>query len=43
LSAIQYHLHHEELKKENEPFHAKAVQDAIINNHKTCYNGYGRS
>ena len=43
LSAVQYHLHHDELKRENEPFHAKAVQDAIINNLKTCYNGYGRS
>ncbi|MCE7040121.1 glycosyltransferase family 2 protein [Dyadobacter sp. CY312] len=43
LSAVQYHLHHDELKRENEPFHASAVQDAIINNLKTCYNGYGRS
>ncbi|WP_234733542.1 glycosyltransferase family 2 protein [Tellurirhabdus bombi] len=43
LSAIQFHLHHDELQKENEPFHSKIVEEAIINKVKTCRNGYGRS
>lgn len=43
LSAVQFHLHHEELQKGNEPFHARIVEEAVINKIKTCTNGYGRS
>jgi glycosyltransferase involved in cell wall biosynthesis len=40
LSAIQFHLHHDELQKENEPFHSKTVEETIINKVKICRNGY---
>lgn len=43
LSAVQFHLHHDELQKQNEPFHSRVVEEVVSNNIKTCDNGYGRS
>lgn len=40
LHAVQFHLHHKELKKDNEPFHATVLKDAVVNKTKTCINGY---
>ncbi|MDR6197618.1 glycosyltransferase family 2 protein [Siphonobacter sp. SORGH_AS_0500] len=43
LSAVQFHLHHDELQRPNEPFHVQVVEEVVSNNIKTCDNGYGRS
>lgn len=40
LCAIQFHLHHAETSKENEPFHSQIIQTTIKNKTKTCVNGY---
>lgn len=40
LRAIQFHLHHQELPKPNEPLHRQIVEQTILANHKHCLNGY---
>ncbi|MGV3599808.1 MAG: glycosyltransferase family 2 protein [Dyadobacter fermentans] len=40
LSAVQYHLHHDELPRSNEPFHREAVQQTLLTKVKKCLNGY---
>lgn len=42
LSAIQFHLHHQELEKSKEPVHTKVLNDVIHNKTKTCPNGFGQ-
>ncbi|MCF0073030.1 glycosyltransferase family 2 protein [Dyadobacter sp. CY261] len=40
LSAVQYHLHHEELPKSNEAFHREIIQHTLLTKVKRCANGY---
>jgi glycosyltransferase involved in cell wall biosynthesis len=42
LSAIQFHLHHVELKKDKEPIHTNVLKEVIVNKTKTCPNGFGQ-
>nr|WP_295933988.1 glycosyltransferase family 2 protein [uncultured Dyadobacter sp.] len=40
LSAVQYHLHHQELPRSNEPLHRQVIQDTLVTKVKRCLNGY---
>jgi len=40
LSAVQFHLHHQELEKSKEPMHTKVLNDVRNNKIKRCPNGY---
>lgn len=40
LRAVQYHLHHQELPKPNEPFHRQIIQDTVQAKITKCENGY---
>jgi glycosyltransferase involved in cell wall biosynthesis len=40
LGAVQYHLHHEELPRANEPVHRQIIQDTLLTKAKRCLNGY---
>lgn len=40
LGAVQYHLHHEELPRSNEPFHREIIQRTLLTKVKRCLNGY---
>lgn len=40
LSAVQYHLHHQELPRSNEPLHRQIIQDTLVTKVKRCLNGY---
>jgi len=40
LSAVQYHLHHAELPKLNEPHHSQIIKNTLVAKTKICLNGY---
>ncbi|GGM95864.1 glycosyl transferase family 2 [Dyadobacter beijingensis] len=40
LSAVQYHLHHEELPRANEPRHREIIDNTLLTKVKRCSNGY---
>lgn len=40
LGAVQYHLHHEELPRSNEPFHRQIIEHTLVTKVKRCLNGY---
>ncbi|SDD42185.1 Glycosyltransferase involved in cell wall bisynthesis [Dyadobacter soli] len=40
LGAVQYHLHHEELPRSNEPFHREIIENTLLTKVKRCRNGY---
>lgn len=40
LSAVQFHLHHFERPRDNEPSHTALLRNVRLNNIKTCPNGY---
>lgn len=40
LSAVQYHLHHEELPRAEEPLHRRVILDTLVTKVKRCPNGY---
>jgi len=40
LGAVQYHLHHDELPRSNEPFHRQIIQHTLLTKVKRCLNGY---
>jgi len=40
LSAVQYHLHHEENSKDLESFHSITLENTVKNTLKSCANGY---
>lgn len=40
LGAVQYHLHHEELPRANEPAHRQVIQHTLLSKVKRCLNGY---
>lgn len=40
LSAVQYHLHHTELPRSDEPLHRRVIQDTLLTKVKRCSNGY---
>lgn len=40
LSAVQYHLHHEELPRANEPYHRQIIETTLLTKVKRCPNGY---
>ncbi len=42
LSAVQFHLHHPELKRDQEIAHTKALNEVVIKKIKTCPNGFGQ-
>lgn len=40
LAAVQFHLHHHELPKPNEPFHRQVIEETLVTKVKRCINGY---
>ncbi|WP_407429648.1 glycosyltransferase family 2 protein [Arcticibacter sp.] len=40
LSAVQYHLHHEESARDQESFHSTTLDNTVKNTLKFCANGY---
>ncbi|WP_353719088.1 glycosyltransferase family 2 protein [Dyadobacter sp. 676] len=40
LSAVQYHLHHNELPRSSEPHHRRIIQHTLLTKVKRCSNGY---
>lgn len=40
LSAVQYHLHHDELPRSNEAFHREIIEHTLLTKVKRCPNGY---
>ena len=40
LSAVQFHLHHEELSRVNELHHSHILQETLTTKSKICLNGY---
>lgn len=40
LSAIQFHLHHEEKPRDQESFHSTTLENTVKNNIKSCAKGY---
>jgi glycosyltransferase involved in cell wall biosynthesis len=40
LGAVQFHLHHNELTKLNEPFHRQIIEETLVTKVKRCTNGY---
>lgn len=40
LGAVQYHLHHKELPRANEPVHRQIIQHTLLTKVKRCLNGY---
>jgi glycosyltransferase involved in cell wall biosynthesis len=40
LAAVQFHLHHDELPKPNEPFHRQIIEKTLDKKVKRCTNGY---
>jgi glycosyltransferase involved in cell wall biosynthesis len=40
LAAVQFHLHHNELPKPNEPFHRQIIEETLVTKVKRCTNGY---
>lgn len=40
LSAVQYHLHHDELSRSNESYHREIIQHTLLTKVKRCANGY---
>jgi glycosyltransferase involved in cell wall biosynthesis len=40
LAAVQFHLHHDELAKANEPFHRQIIEKTLDKKVKRCTNGY---
>jgi glycosyltransferase involved in cell wall biosynthesis len=40
LAAVQFHLHHDELPKPNEPFHRQIIEETLNKKVKRCTNGY---
>jgi glycosyltransferase involved in cell wall biosynthesis len=40
LGAVQFHLHHDELPKQNEPLHRQIIENTLVTKDKRCLNGY---
>jgi glycosyltransferase involved in cell wall biosynthesis len=40
LAAVQFHLHHDELPKPNEPLHRQIIEKTLATKIKRCINGY---
>jgi glycosyltransferase involved in cell wall biosynthesis len=40
LAAVQFHLHHDELPKPNEPLHRQIINETLAAKVKRCNNGY---
>ena len=40
LSAVQFHLHHQELSRVNESHHSQILQETLTTKSKICLNGY---
>lgn len=40
LGAVQFHLHHEELPRPNEPLHRQIIEETLVQKVKRCSNGY---
>lgn len=40
MSAVQYHLHHEELPRLNESHHSQIIKNTLVTKAKICLNGY---
>jgi glycosyltransferase involved in cell wall biosynthesis len=40
LAAVQFHLHHEELPRPNEPYHRQIIEETLVTKVKRCTNGY---